>query len=488
MSILIERCAVLDPDQEWGYSADRYIVIEGNRIQSVTGQRPGGAFERVISGEDRLAVPGLINAHTHSPENYLRASTECLPLEPWLIFLFGMSGEYSPRDYYLSAMLGIIEMFRTGVTSVVDHLWMNPPFQREAMDAVMEACRDSGIRAAVAPLYRDVAYDLEYGRSLGHTLEDPFFAETDATQLPVKDMMDVLASFIEQWHLTEGGRLKAFVGPGGLQWCSEELLRASLDLARQHRSGLHMHLFETRLQWKACQFKHGRSGVEWMAERELLGPEVSLPHSVWVRSEKELQCLAESQSMVVHNPAANLKLGSGLAPIKAMLEKGITVALGADGACSSDNQVMFEALRLAALIHDLSYPEPERWITAREAVKMVTEAGGAVMGLEGELGRIQEGWLADITLLDLSASNLVPLNDACKQLAFCESGSSVRTVLVDGRVVFEEGKIQTIDEQAIIAEAKEAVKGRPHRKAMPPEVARFQKEIAAFQQDVAKHE
>jgi cytosine/adenosine deaminase-related metal-dependent hydrolase len=170
-----------------------------------------------------------------------------------------------------------------------------------------------------------------------------------------------------------------------------------------------------------------------------------------------------------------------------MLDMGVPVALGVDGAASNDNQVLFETLRLAALVHNPGIPEPERWISAREAWHMATEAGAVVLGKAGEVGGLEVGQLADIALLDLTSPHLLPLNDAYRHLAFCESGASVRTVIVDGAVVMHEGHIEAFDEAAIIAEAREATANRPHRQPMPPDVETAVSRFIAFQKEIVTH-
>jgi cytosine/adenosine deaminase-related metal-dependent hydrolase len=364
---------------------------------------------------------------------------------------------------------------------------MSPKPNAPAMEAAMQAYRDSGLRAAVAPLYRDAQYDIDYGIQDGYPLAGTFMAEIGEHFAPLDEVLAMLEEFLRRWHHAEGGRLLAFLGPSGLQWCSQELLERSLELARRHTTGFHMHLLETRVQDWACRRRFGVSGTAWLAERELLGPEVSLPHSVHL-GPADVAHLAASGASVVHNPAANLKLGSGLAPIRSMLDLGVNVALGTDGAASSDNQVLFEALRLAALIHNAGDPDPGRWIGAREAWHMATEAGARVLGLAGQLGQLRHGYLADLVLLDLDSPHLSPLNDPVRQLAFCESGASVRSVVVDGRVVLHDGHIEVFDEQAILQEAAEAVASRPFRGAMPPQVADAIARFTAFQLDVVKKE
>ncbi len=486
MSLLIENCTVLDPNVPPGYQTGQYIAVEGNTIASIGSERPAGVFDRVLSGANRLAIPGLINAHTHSAENFLRATTDRLPLEPWLVYLFGMCGEYSPRDHYLCVMLGAIEMIHTGVTGVVDHFWMSPAPNAPAMDAAMQAYHDSGMRAAVAPLYRDAQYDVDYGIQAGYPLADTFFAQIARSLPPLRDILDMIESFVARWNGADWGRLRAFVGPSGLQWCSEELLRQSLDIARRYHTGFHMHLLETRVQDWACRKRFGKSGVAWLAERDLLGPEVSLPHSVHLTPE-DVELLARSGASVVHNIAANLKLGSGLAPVRLMLDLGVPVALGTDGAASNDNQVLFETLRLAAMVHNPQEPDPDHWISAREAWNMATEAGAVVLGMQGRIGTLKTGYLADIVLLDLDSPHLTPLNDPVRHLAFCESGASVRTVIVDGTVVMHEGLIEAFDERAILQEAREAVARRPFRQPVPPDVQSAIERFAAFQRGITHH-
>jgi 5-methylthioadenosine/S-adenosylhomocysteine deaminase len=243
-----------------------------------------------------------------------------------------------------------------------------------------------------------------------------------------------------------------------------------LDQARKHGAGMHMHCVETRVQDYCIRRAHGKTVIHWMYDEGVLGPDVSLPHSVWIRSEADLQRLAESGAIPVHNPAANLKLGSGLMPMREMLDAGITVALGVDGACSNDNQNLFESVKLAALIHNLKSHDPRTWISAREAVAAATLGGAAVMLLKGELGELKAGQLADIVLLDKRSPVLSPMNDAYGMLAYCELGGSVRHVIVNGEMVVQDGRIITFNADAIAQEFRERVDHFPFRQPLPASV------------------
>lgn len=453
MSILITGCAVLDDTQPDGYAAGQNILIEGNKISRITPSAISEkAVDRVVDGKNRLAIPGLINAHTHSPENFPKATKERIPLELWLLDLF-LIGGFSPREIYLATMLGAMEMLKTGTTAVLDHLWMGDGLTPEGLDAAMQAYADSGMRGGVAPLIEDNDQVMKAAVS-AHPALSPLL-EGNEHAMGAGEYVELLDWFFRKWHQAEDGRLLCFAGPSGFQWCSDELLQGSLDVARRHGGGWHMHLVETKLQAMVCFDLYGKSATAAMKERGLLGPEVSLAHCVWL-DDADLDVLADTDSRVVHNPASNLRIGSGFSPVIEMLERGIKVALGTDGSASSDNQIMFDAMKLAGLIHNLRSTDHHRWPSSRNIVRMATSNGAAALGMEDELGELRPGKLADIVLLDTTALLFTPFNDAFRHLSYAENGSSVHTVIVDGRVVLEDGRVLTADERSIAEEAREA--------------------------------
>ncbi|MDH4207831.1 MAG: amidohydrolase family protein, partial [Anaerolineae bacterium] len=413
MSILIRGCAVLDETQPDGYRSSQNMLIEGNRISKISSAAfPEEGVDRVVEGKNRLAIPGLINAHTHSLENFSKATKEKVPLELWLLDLFLLGG-FGPREVYLSAMLGAMEMLKTGTTAVLDHIALGPDLTAEALDAAMQAYADSGIRGGVAPLIQDDDQVMEAAVA-AHPALAPLQADYQEA-MTAAEYIELLDWLFRKWHRAEGGRLLCFAGPGGFQWCSDELLQGSLDVAKRYGGGWHMHLLETKLQALVCFDRHGKSATQAMKERGLLGPEVSLAHCVWL-DEADVDVLAETNSRVVHNPASNLRIGSGFAPIIEMLEKGVKVALGTDGSASSDNQIMFDAIKLAALIHNVRSTDHHRWPSTRDVLHMATVNGAAALGLDEDLGELKPGKMADITLLDTSTLLFTPLNDAFHQL------------------------------------------------------------------------
>ncbi|MCX7939917.1 MAG: amidohydrolase family protein [Thermoflexales bacterium] len=492
--LLIEHVDLLDPQAPRGIATDHSIWIEGNRIRRIA---PASALNvstliqsgvrgniEVINGRGLFAMPGLVNAHTHSPENYMRGATECMPLEPWLVWLYGTCGEYTARDHYLCAAMSAVEMLLSGVTASLDHVWHGGAWQREYLDAAMQAYRDAGIRAAVAPMFDDHDYVLDVADALGHDLRGSVYGQSHGGYRPDRDayrravLHDTLAmldEWMRDWHGSAEGRLQAFLGPAAGQLVTEECMQASLALARKHGAGVHMHCVETRVQDYCIRQVRGKSLMQWLAEIDVLTPELSLPHSVWVRDPADLDLLAARGAVPVHNPAANLKLGSGLMPMRAMLDRGITVALGVDGACSSDNQNLFDAIKLAALIHNLNHHDPKTWITAREAFEAATLGGAAALLLRDQLGALREGWLADVVLLDLNNPVLAPHNDAFGMLVHCETGQSVRHVIVNGHVVVRDRQLLTLNAAELVAEFTERARALPFRQPLD---AKTQDDIA----------
>jgi 5-methylthioadenosine/S-adenosylhomocysteine deaminase len=458
MKILIENCALLDADAAFGYAAGTNIVIRDQQIAAVGDTLADDDYDRRIDGRDLLALPGLINAHTHSHENFSKGSSDRLPFEPWLIESIASEGAYDERDYYLSAMIGCIEMLQSGTTSVIDHVGLVGDAGLGHLSAVMQAYKDSGMRALVAPLFREIAAEEVDARQRGFALGDTS-AEAAPNQTSTRDRLDLFERFFRRWQNAEGGRLRCSVGPSGVQWLTPDSLHQYFDLAQQFAGGMHVHFMETRVQDQIVRKLYGKTAAAMMMQERLLSPNVSLPHSIWITG-KDVERIALSGAVPVHNPAANLRLGSGLSPIRKMLDAGIVPALGSDGAKSSDHQNMFGHLHLAALVHNLTDADPKRWISSRDVVAMITDGGAAAMMLPGRLGRIAPGFLADITLLDLRKPEMTPLTDAFHQLAYCELGRSVHTVIVDGSIVVDDGKITTFDSNAVLAEAREVVKER----------------------------
>jgi 5-methylthioadenosine/S-adenosylhomocysteine deaminase len=463
MDVLIENVNVLSPDQDEMLEG-QYVGIEGNRIVRLSGEAiEAGPNTRRISGSNRLLIPGLISAHTHSPENFFKARIEAVPLEFWLVDLFGSPFAFTEREVYLAAMIGAVEMLQAGTTGVVDHFWVNGAMNGAALDAVMSAYRDIGIRAGVAPLVQD-----------DHKINDMILNQNPELAggmrgsfppITANEYARMLEAFFQKWHRAEAGRLQCLAGPSSAQWCSPELMVDSMAIVQRYDGGFHMHAEETKLQAVSCRQFFGKSAVAFLAELGVLTDRTSLAHCVWV-DDHDIDLIGEANATVVHNSVCNLKLGSGFAPILKMAGRGVHVALACDGAASNDNQVMFDVMKVTGLMHTVRDRSHHNWLHAQKILQMATMEGARVLRSEGELGVIQEGALADLTLIDLTTSAFTPFNDPFQHLVYSETGSSVRTVLVNGRVVMEDGELVTVGADALLAEAREVWAVR--KKGIPP--------------------
>lgn len=452
MSWIVRGCEALVRPGDHRDHVD--VVVEGGRIAAL---EPGGTADvsgaDVIDGRGLLALPGLVNAHTHSPENCLRGMFWGLPLEPWLWRLYESSGLYDAEDHYTTALAGAVEMLKTGTTSVVDHLWMTPS-SNDAAEGALRAYADVGIRAAVAPLTQDVEPTLELGAAYGVDVSGAPLTEC-VRLLPAAELVAQLDELMRSWHGAEGGRITILAGPSGIQWASEELVQGAAEVARRHGSGIHMHLLETRLQAAMCRVRFGATAVEALDRLGILGPDCSLAHSVWL-TPSDVELLGERDAIVVHNPAANLRLSSGRSPIPELLRAGVRVGVGTDGSASSDSQNVWSCLRIAGLLHNES--EAGR-LSAHDVLTMGTTGGAAVVAREG-LGTLEPGAPADVVLVDRHGTGLVGAIDLEPSLFLSDDGRSVRHVLVDGRLVVEDGRCVLVDEAELVERMREQVAKR----------------------------
>jgi len=437
-------------------AGDRISAIDasGTRGQSSVTQQSSsgrpGPQAREIDGRGLVAVPGLVNAHTHSPENCLRGSGTGLPLESWLARMFGVAGPFSPQDHYACALAGAVEMLATGTTAVLDHLW-GTPLTIDGAEAVLRAYREAGIRAAIAPLVADVDFTGALAARHGVDLSGALFTDLAGPIAP-SEAVAQLDALVGRWHDRDGRRLQVFAGPGGVQWCSDELLTGLAETAERHDTSLTMHLLETRLQDHVARERFGASAVCGLERLGVLGPRCSFAHGVWI-DPADLELIASRGAVIVHNPAANLRLGSGRAAIPEMLSAGVKVALGSDGTASSDNAVIWTQLKLASLVHnDFA---ADRWISPNQAVTMATVGGAAVLGLPDSLGRLEPGALADIALVDRRGEGLAGAVDVEAGLVLSETGRGVVHTIVAGEPVVIDGRCVRVDSEAVRAAVAE---------------------------------
>lgn len=431
------------------------VVIEDGRIVAI-GPGAGDARDgETIDASNAVVMPGLINAHLHSNEAFQQGAYDNLPLEIWLgesypPFGFPMLSE---RDYYLRTMLAAIESVRAGVTTVQDD-YIHPPATPDAMDAAVRAYADIGLRAWVTVDMWDVPLldCVPYAREVF-----PADRQREIEALPSADCAAQLALFHTQfanWH-GHDDRIRVIIAPCGPQRCSVELMEAINELSEHHGIPLHSHTLETRLQAVHAQQMWGKTAIEYLDDLGFLTPRLTIVHGIWL-TDRDIALLAANGCSVVHNPLSNLKLGSGICPVRKLLDAGINVALGTDGLATSDTADLIEAIRAASLIHKTGTPDYDAWVSADETFAMAT-MGGARSGLmEAEVGSLEVGKRADVIVLDRDHWGFIPLTDAIRQLAFSVTSEAVRTVVVGGRIVMRDRVIRTVDEDTLRGEIRDA--------------------------------
>jgi imidazolonepropionase-like amidohydrolase len=271
--------------------------------------------------------------------------------------------------------------------------------------------------------------------------------------LTLAEYMDFCAEAVERFHDTAGGRLRYVVAPSGPQRCTEELLATVAEFSRDNRVAFHIHILETRVQRVTGSRLYGKSLIQLMADLDALHEMTSIAHAIWI-DDADVELIASRGASVAHNPVCNLRIGSGVAPLRSLLNAGVNVALGTDGISSNDSCRLFDVMKAAGLVHTLATDDYDEWPTAPEILWAATRGGARAVGLEHELGSIEPGKKADLVALDLCTSAFVPVNDLPNQLVYAENGSSVRHVMVDGEIVVEDGACTKIDEAAVLREAR----------------------------------
>jgi cytosine/adenosine deaminase-related metal-dependent hydrolase len=456
MSILIRDAHVLTfdtADREWA-RAD--ILIEGGAIlaigPSLCPERPP---ERVIEARGLLAMPGLINAHFHSPGNFLRGMVDGLPLEVFMLYEVPPLAAGAPlkRLNQVRTMIGAVEMLRHGVTSVMDDAFHVPVASVDGIDGIAEAYAESGLRARLAIDQPNV---VEYEKF-------PFLADllppeerAAMERAPRQSSAELLALYdhlIRRWDGAAGGRIGAALSCSAPQRVEVPYLQALSALARQHDLPFNCHILETKLQRVLGEEKYGHSLVRRVHELGVLDERMVVIHAIWI-DEDDIALLAASGATVAHNPLCNLRLGSGIMPFRKLRDAGVPVCLGTDEAVADDAINPWSALKMAGLVHTLADADYRRWPTAPELLRMMYQGGARALRWPG-IGHLSPGACAELVLLDLDTLPFTPLNDLRRQLVYCEPAGAVRCTIVAGRVVFEDGRVTTVDEAALRREARE---------------------------------
>ncbi|MFK7762960.1 MAG: amidohydrolase family protein [Roseobacter sp.] len=453
---LFRDVRLLDLEHPEGATGSCEVLVAGGLISAIGDSLVVPQDAGVIDGKGDLLMPGLVNAHFHSSVNHMKGRLPCLPLELFMLYESPALETLrpTPRQAYLRTMLGCIEMLRSGVTSVMDDCFFVPEPTPDIIDAVAQAYVDSGMRATLAldepelsefeklPFLEGIA-PARFHDSLGLR-----------PNLQTAELLGLYDHLINRWHGAAEGRIGAAVSCSAPQRVTADYFFELDQLSRAHDLPILAHMLETKLQRVIGYEKFGgRSLVRYTHELGLLSDRMQVIHAIWVDGD-DLDLIAETGANIAHNPISNLRLGSGVMPLRDMLDRGISVALGVDEAIADDAINLWSVMKTAGMIHTLSGDDPDSWPSAREVVRAATVGGGHAMR-RSKLGTLAIGAPADLILVDLSSLSFLPLNDLVRQLVHVEQGGSVRFSMVAGRVVAENGQVVSIDEQALLNEARE---------------------------------
>ncbi|MDI3475686.1 MAG: 5-methylthioadenosine/S-adenosylhomocysteine deaminase [Thermococcaceae archaeon] len=417
MSILIKNGHVIYGENLDVLRAD--VLIEGNRIVKV-GKGINEAADTVIDATGRVVSPGFINLHTHSPMGLLRGLADDLPLMDWLQnHIWPREAKLTPKYIKVGAYLGALEMIRSGTTTFLDMYFH--------MDKVAEAVLEAGLRGY-----------LSYGMI---DLGDP-----DKTEKELKEALREMEA-IEKLN---SDRIHFVFGPHAPYTCSIALLKSVRKLATEHGKLITIHVSETVSEVGRIQERYGKSPVVLLDDIGFFGNDVIIAHGVWLDS-RDIQILARHGVTVAHNPGSNMKLASGVMPLEKLLNAGVNIGLGTDGAASNNNLDMLEEMKLAALLHKVHNLDPTI-ADARTVFRMATQNGAKALRLNA--GVIKEGYLADIAIINFNRPHLRPINDVISHLVYSANGNDVETTIVDGKILMLDGEVLTLDEEKVISEAE----------------------------------
>lgn len=405
------------------------ISIENDTIRSV-GESTSTSADLVLDGQGKIALPGLINAHTHLSMTLFRGFADDMQLQEWLEKkIWPLEAKLTDEACYVGALLGSAEMIMSGTTSFVDMYFH--------MEDVARAIAEAGLRGF-----------LSYG------LIDLFDSakaqkEREGTQ-----------KFFDYVRKLNNPRIRFALGPHAPYTCSVETLLWAKDFAERNDAILHIHVAETRREQADFQKQHGMRVVEYLDKMGVLSKKMLAAHCVWL-TKSEVELLAKSGARVAHCPVSNMKLATGgVAPLPEMFEAKMPVALGTDGAASNNSLDMFETMKICALLH-----KAHRWdptvMNAQKVLDLATIEGARALGADREIGSVETGKRADIILMNIDSPNMRPIHGkdtVVSDLVYSASSGNVDTTIVDGRVLMRNRQIETFNLREVLSRSEDAAR------------------------------
>ena len=421
LDTLIKNAVVIPMTEKGLYYENRSVGIKDGRIAYVGHEQPDAA--EVIDACGRIVMPGLVNSHAHTAMCVMRGYADDYPLQSWLFDkVFPVEGRLTEEAIVSGAVLGMAEMLASGTTSFSDMYFCQPAVAREATRIGMRA----NLCNAVLAIGED--YDFEADRA-------------------VKETRVLLDEF------GVGGRVRADVAIHAEYTSSPAIWKKVCDWARRYGAVTQIHLAETKAECDGALERHGRTAARAFYDNGVFDTPVLAAHGVWLTRE-DMALLAEKNVSVAHCPVSNLKLGSGIADVAALKKAGVNVCLGTDGACSNNSLDLFEEVKLAALLAKGRNLDPTA-VDAYSALEMATVNGAKAQGREGEIGRIAEGYEADIIMIDSLAPHMQPVFDPISTVVYSARGADVCLTMVAGKTLYRDGEWLTLDIKKALRDVKD---------------------------------
>lgn len=475
---VIRAARLLDGARHAGEACD--LAIRGDTILE-TGPpglaAPDDAIE--IDGNGLLIIPGLVNAHTHGDVSMAKGLGDRWSLELLLNAGALTSEQFRLEDKYLAARLAAVEMLLGGCTACYDLFSEFPMPSPEGLAAVGQAYADVGMRAVVAPLMADRSF-WQAIPGLEQALPPALSKQVHrAASEPSDASLRACRRALQDWPFARDC-VRPALAPTIPHHCEPEFFEACRQLADEFGCGIHSHVAESKVQAVVGMRKFGMTLAAHLDRLGVIGPDFTAAHAVWIDADDVLR-LADRGATVAHNPTSNLRLGAGVAPVYSMVEAGLAVGIGTDASTCSDSLNMFEAMRLACYVSRIHSPDPQQWLTAEDAIRMATRGSARALGFEGVLGALEPGYKADLVFLDLGQIQYLPLNHAARQVVFQETGSGVRHVMVGGRFVVRDRRVQGVDMDDLRAQVNDTVERlRPGHERVAPVVSALEPVVGQF--------
>ncbi len=378
--------------------------------------------DKVIEGENRILLPGLINTHSHSVQTFLRGKADDHTLLDWLrqVVLPG-EANFTPEEVYSSSLLGFAEMIRTGTTTTNDMLTSHNS------DYGIKAAVESGIRTRIGKMLMDVDNDFP-----------------DIIKEDTETVIETARKQIDQYHQTQDGRIKYSLNPRFLLSCSPKLMNLIVETQHDYEDlMIHTHASESQSECIEVKKMYNDSYIRALKNLKALGSETILAHGIWLNKE-EFEIIQKTNTRITHNPSSNCKLASGICDVVKYHELGVLVGIGTDGPPCNNNFDMFRDMRLAAFLQKVKHLN-EQALPASKVLQMATIDGARAINWDKEIGSIELGKRADMIMIDIDQVNAMPLYDPVSHLIYSSSGKDVSLTMINGKIVYHDGHFKTID-------------------------------------------